>query len=429
MAEPEKELESRDDVIEGFDRDIGRAQAILQGRDTDDGDPAEGTPATTPPPEPSTPTEGEEPSPAPADKEPKEAPPAEGEGKEPAEPADKAAEEAPPAEEPATPTPETPSEDDEVVLDTGEEVFTLGDLKDPERRKAYLEKVEEIRKDGLRQSAFTQKTMELADQRRGLEEQTRLREKVVEKILTDPQALEYVQAHGRLALRALLADPKSGLAVLDDPDQLQRLWKQSDAIAQNPGLADQLVSRHEADRAKAELQARTEQDELVTLARTIHTAVDEIAADYPNVDKEDVSRLLWAMGGLDVTKVKEGDQESWWNALRRLQSTLEIRQVEADPDGRQRVARYLDEKVIRGQFDALSKYAARKESKEDEELERHNQATDQALATKPPPPPPKGGPAAPADGRPKEPQSREEVEDELDQMIANARRTARAGAF
>lgn len=421
MAEDEKEPESRDDVIAGFDREIGRAHAVLQGRDTDDGDPAPDTPATTAPESATEPPAEEAQPPAKPDTEPEAAPPAPGAAQEPAEAKPDTEPKAPP--EPATPPAEP--EDDTPILTFEGQTFKLADLRDPERRKAYLAAAEELHKSGLRQDNYTRQTMALADQRRALEADRRLRERVVEKILTDDQAQEYVRTHGRLALRALLSDPKSGLAVLEDPDQLQRLWKQSDAIAANPELADQLVSRQEAEAARSQLHAYTERDELLQLATEIHKAVDDIAGQYPGVNKDDVSKVLWSLGGIDTTK--EHSPDAWIAALKRVQTVMERRQVEKDGQNRDVVVRYLDTRVIREQFDALSRYAAQKESKADTEVERHNQATDQALATKPPPPPPKGLPAAPADERPKEPTSRQEIEDELDQMAYNARQAVRGG--
>jgi hypothetical protein len=317
-------------------------------------------------------------------------------------------------------------DDSRVLLEVSKDKrFTVEDLADDAKRSEFKK---ELREGYLRTADYTNKTKEVAEERRRVEqdaEHVRRAHAELERrgaVLADLVAVEdmakLIGQFGNTKLGAqtliqrLTSNPDQARAIAASPEALEKLWDQMEFVKNNPAHAAQLAEAEEARLRNAqteeEIQRFHEGQALRYTAVALGQTIEQMAAEYEGVDSDEVEEIVLAMGGLkpemlaDVDNQPESVQRQVIEGLRTLA----------------RVFLYKDESgsgairpdVIRQTYSRL--HAARKAAgpgetngqpardpatgkfvpadKAAQKAEEHN-ATVKSLLEESPPVPPKGG--------------------------------------
>lgn len=332
--------------------------------------------------------------------------------------------------------------EERVVLETADgKRFTIADLRDPAK---YAEFETEREKALLRQDKFTQRTQETAEQRRQLEaERETIRRGfqtlqagmgLLPAIVADEDMTRIVREFGNVKIgretlfERLLLRPNETRGILASAELKERLWDRMEYLRNNPAEAERIARAEEAEHQNAGLQAEIEAVQHDTglgyLAVAIEKEVENLAAEFPGVEAEEVERAILELGGLSPEILSGGDvTPEVQNRIRRGFEKLALMFLDADEEGKG----YVRPEMIRREFQRLQKLApARDEqgrfAKEDakpaapaptKKQDEHNAAVKAALDDAPPPPPSGAAPGAEEEDSASQPKSYKELRQKM----------------
>lgn len=273
--------------------------------------------------------------------------------------------------EPAVKAEDTPLPDDDLVVGQDDEgnPVTLG----------------ELRKGNLRQSDYSRKTAELADQRRGLEERQTAERSLTKLLVTDEYAKEFAELFPQ-HVETLFEDPENSLALVKDRDKFAEFVKRVNALDSDPSLAEAYVRAESQQSATQQLETRVKADEVSRFARTLAGLVDEVGKEegFAGVDPNAVMNWLMDTAGADVGRILEaadrGDPMHAYDDFAKLAALV----VRSDGDTFR-----ISDTAIRDRFDV----EAMRASKLTAEQAEHNKKVEEKLDKTPAAPAATGDPA------------------------------------
>lgn len=356
-----------------------------------DKEPDEGQPHS----EPDTPEEDPEPESEPPAEEDEESEADESEDVEPegdAEPEEESEEEDEGAEEaeepPAEDTFADRLPDGFALTDDGEIVAGIQGADEPVP-------ISELPRGYLRQADYTRKTQELARQREQLEKRFEESRDLAEEIAASENMQAFLKENPE-ALPYLLSEPEDTRELIRSPKALEEFWQTYEVIQDNPNLREKFLSSpEESPEEDPEVQAVRTQRAIQQVAADVTRAVEHVAQDFSDVERDDVIRYVMELGGVpeEVTTAEEQQQA--------VAGFARIAQLIYTSDDR------IDTKLIRDRFETLAAQAEARTKREAEKAEKHNEKVEKEVEEQDDVPPK----SPPGDAPVNEPEEEEGPED------------------
>lgn len=274
---------------------------------------------------------------------------------------------------------ELPGDDLVVGYDDDGEPYTLRDLKNG----------------NLRRADYTQKTMDLSEREKALEQREQERASLTTELLKREETRQFLNENPE-ALEALLEDPEETRQLISDPDAFSEFWSRWEVVKDDPELQEALTSKRKNEAADEVLDQRRDAKYVRDLGRDLARAVAVVASDYDHGEElaDDVSRYVMQLGGLtpeEFVKAAQNDPGS----LRDSFETLERLFVQEDDRGE-----FISVEIIKDRFDHLSQLADREREEEEQEKDEHNKKVEKEIEEEENRPPATPSDASPAGKKP-----------------------------
>lgn len=238
----------------------------------------------------------------------------------------------------------------------------------------------ELRKGHLRQSDYTRKTTELAEQRRALEARQEAERGLTKLLVTDEYAKEFAELFPQ-HVESLYGDPENSLALIQDRDKFAQFVKRVNALDSDPTLAEAYIKAETQQSAEQQLASRVKADEVSQFARTVAGVVDEIGKEFEGVDPNAVMNWLLDTAGADVGRIMEAANRN--DPMYAYDDFAKLAALVVRPDGDSFV---ISDTAIRDRFDV----EALRAGKLTKEQQAHNEKVEEKLAKDPAAPAPTG---------------------------------------
>lgn len=261
--------------------------------------------------------------------------------------------------------------------------------------------LDELRKGYLRQSDYTQKTQQLAEQRKQTEQARQETRQLVRDLNADSDMREFLSEHPE-AMEFMLEDPEGARRLLRDKSEFDAFVNDYEVLQENPRLAEAYLKSDDEQTARQQLQQERVKQNIMQFVNELDAGINQIAqheefADaIEDEDVEAVREHVMDLAGFGP----DSEPEEIVQGVERLASIF------LTPDGRQ-----LDMGLVIDRFENIKARKDRESSKEDQKAEEHNKQVDAELEEQKDRPPStpegEGGPAAEAEKVPERKNFRE----------------------
>lgn len=252
--------------------------------------------------------------------------------------------------------------------------------------------VGEVQQGYLRQSDYTRKTQQIAQQAQQVQMLVQRGTQLVEGLFRSEIARGFLEEHPD-ALNVLLNNPDQTEALLQQPEAFQKFWEQYDLIQQDPNLAQALVDRQQSQQAVQQLEMMQRAQAVSRLGRDVAAQIEAVGQEFEGVDGNQVANYVLSLVGLTPQHMAQAMQNPL--LVEQQMSQLYGLLVRRDPATGQE---YIDTSVIKDRYSLLKAQTDAKAAKAAAEAKKHNEAVSGKMGEDDLPPSPDGD--APGTGQP-----------------------------
>lgn len=228
--------------------------------------------------------------------------------------------------------------------------------------------VGEVQQGYLRQSDYTRKTQQIAQQAQQLSGLVDRGTKLVEGLFKSDIARGFLEEHPD-ALNVLLNNPDQTEALLQQPEAFQKFWEQYDLIQQDPNLAQALVDRSQSQQAVQQLEMMQRAQAVSRLGRDVAAQIEAVGQEFEGVDGNQVANYVLSLVGMSPQHMAQAVQNPL--IVEQQMSQLYGLLVRRDPNTGQE---FIDTSIIKDRFSLLKAQADAKASKAAANAAQHNEA-------------------------------------------------------
>lgn len=252
--------------------------------------------------------------------------------------------------------------------------------------------VGEVQQGYLRQSDYTRKTQQVAQQAQQLQTLVERGTKLVEGLFKSEIARGFLEEHPD-ALNVLLNNPDQTEALLQQPEAFQKFWEQYDLIQQDPNLAQALVDRQQSQQAVQQLEMMQRAQAVSRLGRDVAAQIEAVGKEFEGVDGNQVANYVLSLVGLTPQHMAQAVQNPL--LVEQQMAQLYGLLVRRDPNTGQE---FIDTSVIKDRYSLLKAQADAKAAQAAAKAQQHNEAVQDTMGEDSVPPSPDGD--APGVGQP-----------------------------
>ena len=250
---------------------------------------------------------------------------------------------------------------------------------------------EELVRGYLRQSDYSRKTADLAQQRQATEQEVVGLTSLVQEAVKDPTMRDFLSAHPD-AMGYLIENPDATRALLGRETEIKKFWREFEIISEDPEIAERFLKQPEKTVQQVDRQAQFNQ--ALQFAKSFDETISEVVQEFEGVEASDVSAHFGQLIGAEKGAGLGADQ--FIGAMERLWNIS----VTQGRDGRPAFRR----DIIKREAQRLADLNAARETAEEAKKRKHNEAVDAALNNEEAPPATPGSGTSPAPAEEKQPE-------------------------